>query len=1089
MNVVRSGFGEAILDFAVFDKYSKRPLIVSAFSPSYANMNALVASVMMRSQIAIGFQGCPKDYSDKNVLFEGSLTRIDMGYESFTQGVMVLKNFTDSYLLVNAEEDLLKKVFYDYLMNHYDLPLLERWTEYILRKALQCGVVRQCIEVKQNPVLSYGGTSSLELYRKSIPLNELRLYRCDITIEWLESVVCKGLANGEIYITRTKQQPLLFADMDTYFQNYGTSIVENQQKKITPRMNLKGRVDEMAFIKTRLFPQQAALVNGIVKLFSDGEKYCITNGGMGVGKTKITLGDIEAYFVAKYLKEHPGITLEQVYRDNLVSYRVIAMMPGHLVQKWRAEAVNDISDVRVEIIESLSQLVELEKRGKARTGKEFYIIGKDLCKLSYSFKPVPYQVKKLPRVRLICKDCRQEADYADFREKKPCAKCNGEIIKVRTRSVEKGLACPSCGELIILEKDEIAKPVDFAVKKDVNDKCKLCGECLWTANVQTLDNTSSLSPKPKRWYKISHYTNKTRKSKTTSWVLKGYEDSFLESKGLDNNDYTDGREQLTRKIAPASYIKKRLKGFFDMAVFDECHLYKGGDTAQGNAMHALVKSSDFQLLLTGTLFGGMANHIFYLLYRVNPRKMKEMGFNYSDEMEFVRRYGTMETRYEVPEGYSVHNSCSKGRKISSPSPRPGISPLIFPEMLIKNTVLLDISDLSRYLPPLIEQVIAVEMDGDVRDEYNSVIDTLRRCGNGLKNVMGPAMIQFSLSYPDKPYGYGDIINPKTGGIVVTPNEFDYIGELLPKEEKLIDIINQEQARGRNVFVYCEYTGSGPQQITLRLKDIIERNCNLFGAVTILEASSPKPSEREEWIHKKASEGTRVFICNPRVVETGLDFIFTYNDVVYNYPTIIFFQMSWSLFTLWQASRRHYRLNQTEECLTYYLCYKNTTQEKMVELMASKIVATSAIQGGKFSSEGLQAMARGVDARVKLLQAMIDNSLDDDSTESIRNMFDVINSANNNSAADMADEYGNILYHELLGYEAVVKETTTLDAEINIDFEKTNSFDYFAFTEVVMPTIEEVTAEIGLEVILEPYQAPLKRKRKDVMEGQTFLFSC
>ena len=126
-------------------------------------------------------------------------------------------------------------------------------------------------------------------------------------------------------------------------------------------------------------------------------------------------------------------------------------------------------------------------------------------------------------------------------------------------------------------------------------------------------------------------------------------------------------------------------------------------------------------------------------------------------------------------------------------------------------------------------------------------------------------------------------------------------------------------------------------------------------------------KRKEWMHEHASKGVRVFITNPKCVKTGLDFLFYHKNVMYNFPTIIFYQYSYDLFTMWQASRRHYRLNQILECRTFYLLSENTIQIDALEMVANKQVATSAIQG-HFSSEGLCAMAQGVDPRIKLAQA-------------------------------------------------------------------------------------------------------------------------
>jgi hypothetical protein len=230
------------------------------------------------------------------------------------------------------------------------------------------------------------------------------------------------------------------------------------------------------------------------------------------------------------------------------------------------------------------------------------------------------------------------------------------------------------------------------------------------------------------------------------------------------------------------------------------------------------------------------------------------------------------------------------------------------------------------------------------------------------------MLLFSLLYPDIPMGYKpEIIHPKSGQVVLTTEKFES-DRLYPKEEKMVNIINDELDEGRRVFVYVEYTNSG---LAERCKKVICDYCGLLDEeVEILRSESPSAAKREEWIHKKAAAGVKVVITNPKNVETGLDFIFEYEGVTYNYPTLIFYECGTSLFTLWQASRRHYRLNQTQECRTYYLCYAGTNQAKIIRLMAEKQVATSSIQG-KFSMEGLTAMAQSVDPRLILMQNLMD----------------------------------------------------------------------------------------------------------------------
>ena len=144
----------------------------------------------------------------------------------------------------------------------------------------------------------------------------------------------------------------------------------------------------------------------------------------------------------------------------------------------------------------------------------------------------------------------------------------------------------------------------------------------------------------------------------------------------------------------------------------------------------------------------------------------------------------------------------------------------------------------------------------------------------------------------------------------------------------------------------------------------------------------------------------MFITNAKCVATGLDFAFNYKGKHYNYPTIIFYQTGYDMIKIWQASRRAYRLNQTEDCKTFFMVSERTIQLDAVELVATKEVATSAIQG-QFSSEGLSTMARGVDPRVVLAQAVAEKS--EQKERGLRKMMDVLNKRNNQGKGEVQYE--------------------------------------------------------------------------------------
>jgi len=534
-------------------------------------------------------------------------------------------------------------------------------------------------------------------------------------------------------------------------------------------------------------------------------------------------------------------------------------------------------------------------------------------------------------------------------------------------------------------------------------------------------------------------------------------------------------------------------------------LYEGAGTAQANAAHALIKASDFTLGLTGTISNGSAGSFFWLLWMLDPERMKAKGFGYSSSecMRFCKQYGSVETVYEYDGHTETYNSNSRGRQLTTPRMKPGISPMLYVDFLLDRSVMLDITDLSKYLPPLYEKVVTCELPKEVQWAYVSTIGTLKEASHGKDGMTAlSAMLNFGLSYPDKPYGRSDIMSAFVEDeIVASVKNFpDFEDALLPKELKLIEIINQELSEGRNCFVYATYTGEAEYNVTYRLQSIIEKHCNLKGRVCILQASSPEPLKREAFIQQKASEGMKVFITNPRCVETGLDFCFEYNGCNYNYPTLIFMQMSYEMSVIWQASRRHYRLNQREECRTYYLAYENTLQTAALEIMAAKQVATSAIQG-KFSSEGLAAMAKGVDTRTQLASALAKNDMSDRKT--LENMFDALNAQTNADDDDGYDYVPAQTYFELTGevevkefggdligfFESLpqlppAKETTVIITKAVVVEEKTAESTGFFFGDFFSEnSFENVVYNAA---IVEP-EKKAKRK-KPIAEGQMDFFA-
>ena len=335
------------------------------------------------------------------------------------------------------------------------------------------------------------------------------------------------------------------------------------------------------------------------------------------------------------------------------------------------------------------------------------------------------------------------------------------------------------------------------------------------------------------------------------------------------------------------------------------------------------------------------------------------------------------------------------------------------------------------LPPLNEVVVTAKLPEDVQMGYNALMN---RMSGVIKGKGGRAYLatwlQTSLAYPSKPWGIKPIMSvDKKDQVICTPDnfpEYENLDTLLPKEQLLVEKVQEEIDENRNCFIYCSFTGDVQKNCTGRLKALIEKYCNLKGKVLIMEASSPKAIEREEYIHAKAAEGYRVIICNQKLVETGLDFCFTYKGKNYNFPTIMVYQITYELAVQMQSTRRHYRLNQTKECRTYYFVTEGTAEMAALSLMADKQVAAAALQGN-FNTEGLSAMASGVDDKVKLVQMMTEGDMGDTKSE-IEAKFGKLQSSQSHVAHSVEELFNapgcTKTYSEVLGEDAVNVIDTT-----------------------------------------------------------------
>lgn len=429
----------------------------------------------------------------------------------------------------------------------------------------------------------------------------------------------------------------------------------------------------------------------------------------------------------------------------------------------------------------------------------------------------------------------------------------------------------------------------------------------------------------------------------------------------------------------ATYIHKHLKGVFKYLIVDEVHEEKGEDTAQANAMGSLAAACRYTIAMTGTLIGGYADHMRTMLFRLSPTSLVGEGFGWSDRMPFNERYGRIErktTERESKSGKTNRQSRgSSGRTVKYV--RPGIMPTFFGRHLMGNTVFLGLEEVADNLPLLTEEVLPVDMDREQAEAYSEVEELLTQAlkemvAKGDKRLLG-AMLQTLLGYCDRPYGWGEIgyyqidedSGAKTWQHVVTPAELD-AQKQRPKEEELLRHVVAEKALGRKSWVFTTMTDK--RDVTERLKDLL----TACGVRTTILRANVETRKREAWIAENGPKYDCI-ISHPQLIQTGIDLFDKKGG--HNFPTLVWYLTGYNLFTMRQASRRAWRIGQQADCKVLYLYYEGTMQARAMTLMGTKLTAAEAIEG-KFSADGLAAMAGSEGSMEMALARSLVNNLDD-----------------------------------------------------------------------------------------------------------------
>lgn len=833
-------------------------------------------------------------------------------------------NFTIIYKAFDSKDkeertEFINNLFYDKLYKLSSVPILKEWIPYI-----------------KDLLISNKHVKTLTSFSVCND-NLLAGYECKVSDNQLRNIVSNLLKDGIISIngSNEKSEVIDMVDgLDSYLSFYGDILADKIQKAFVPKYNpestnyseyVDNYDDSCYYNGIELYKAQKSAIQASVLNMKKNDVTLVV-GEMGSGKTAIGAGIAYADY------EH---------KTGLTS---IVMCPTHLVEKWKREIERLVPNAKAYIVKDIQELVALNPKIKSKVKLEhtFIIMSKEAAKTSYELRPAVTWSRS--KKTFVCPCCGQplrkrvkigsgrksEITFVNFDEKDMLSRksynkfCENKIRKINKSTGESELV--TCGA-------SLWTPVN---KNEKNPKWLKLGSAGWLLkqHVETVYN------------ELKVYTNLNKKD--TELFNK-----VIEYRGLIANGEEFKGMKAPRKYSLAKYIRNNYKGYIDYFLADELHLYKG-NSKQGQAMADIATVSNKVLGLTGTLLNGYADGLFYILFRLFPRTMLKEGYEYNSCGEFMKNFGVIkkETTFSLNR-FGVEQDCigSNDKKL------PGVSPLVFTKFLLENTAFISLSDMDGGLPGYTEIPIGIEMDSELKSAYSNLEEQFAQVVGKIKDngskLLG-SMLQTLSTYPDMPYNQSEIYNPETNEVAVTPLNLEE--GIRNKERELLKITQEKIANGEKVLVYVQWTKK--TDVTEKLIKMFEEN-NIKSAVL---TSSVSADVREEWIEKKLKQNIDVLICNPKLVETGLDLL--------PFTTIVFYQLGYDIFTMRQASRRSWRLSQTKDVTVYFLYYENTIQEKALSLMATKLQASMAIEG-KFSEEGLRAMSNNEDLLSKIANSVVE----------------------------------------------------------------------------------------------------------------------
>jgi hypothetical protein len=721
-----------------------------------------------------------------------------------------------------------------------------------------------------------------------------------------------------------------------FIKNFGDGLLDAVRRQNPPVYDgtRNARWDALLDgLQRRPFDAQRDVVQAMCKLLIEHSDGGIINGEMGTGKTLMGI------CVATIL-HHAGYP------------RTLVIAPPHLVYKWRREIRQTVPNARVWILngpDTLRKLLQLREMRNKPAVPEFFILGRVRMRMGFNWTPA----------------FARRAAVMDLDV--------GQVVR-------EFACCASCGSFIAdAHGNMVTAQMAPALMSETRMKCVECGEPLWTLSNKGKPQKAQRDVVRDALMQIPTIGEKRAEALLVKFgedMLGGMlSDNVFEFINLmdENGDLVFSDQQakrIERSLAsteisfgqggyqPTEFVKRYLpQGYFGLLIADEGHEYKNEGSAQGQAMGVLARKAHKVLALTGTLMGGYAEDVFYLLYRLCPKMMIEDGFNYNSRNSlhiasaaFMREHGVLIDIHKETSGGS-HRTAKGDRKSSSTVKGPGFGPKGIMRYVVPYTAFLKLSQIGgNVLPAYDEKTSLVHLSPEMSDAYRYLESTLKDAlakalRGGDKSLLG-VVLNALLAWPECCFRQETVVHPHRKNVLASLPALFASNEPTPKEAAMMEYVREAVGNRRRVLLYTTYTGT--RDTTARLKNLLET----AGFRASVLRASVAAEKREDWVMDQVDRGIDVLITNPELVKTGLDLL--------EFPDIGFLQTGFNTYTLQQAARRSWRIGQKQDVGVRFFGYHGTAQMACLSLMAQKI-AISQSTSGDMPESGLDILNQGGDS--------------------------------------------------------------------------------------------------------------------------------